>query len=212
MEKSDLRTWNSKTLIECDPKTILTTIQNCLVIYYGMHIANIPDVLLTEACKQVLKQFPTLTIEEVKHSYERLPLERKVTVMIDDVLKPISRYHNTKISIYTTLRKIQSEITYKNQQDREFKEFQQESLRIYRVSLPLGEFQGDYFNAHAIAKDFLSDRFEKSFRDSLWEQAKARHYEITQNEDDLYKNLGMTPERLYSLLIVKEAIKRTIKL
>jgi len=198
MTTSDLRTWTSKTVKECEPSELIALIRDCVTLYYGIYHSNIPDILLTESALSIVTKFNDLTKEEIKHSFSRLPLEKKITLALSDVLDPIQKYYNVKYFIQQEAMKIQSEHQRKAVSDQNEIEFINQSIDIYKKSVDRGEWIGTMYNANAIAKEYISKHFEASEKKEIWDRAKIEYEVRIDDLDNFHLNCGITPVRIFS--------------
>lgn len=186
------------------------------VLYYGIHISQISDVIIKKAITEIFKKFNALSIEEIKYSFERIKLERSVTIVLEDLIKPIQRYVNAKEEINKQRYKIQKELDEKQESEFKAKEFENECKEIYNTSLKANEWSGTIYHASIIAKKFLAHQIEQSTKDKLFKQAKELMYQIKeemqQDEKNIYQHIGKNEIRIYSQLIVKESICRKLEL
>jgi hypothetical protein len=186
------------------------------VLYYGIHISQISDVVIKKAITEILKRFNSLSLEEIRYSFERLKLERSVTIVLDDLIKPIQRYVNAKEEINKQHSKIQKELDEQKEAEQKAIDFEKECKDIYNSSLKANEWSGTIYHASIIAKKFLAHQIEQSTKDELFKQAKEVMYkirqEMEQDEKNIYQHIGKNEIRIYSELIVKEAISRKLEL
>jgi hypothetical protein len=186
------------------------------VLYYGIHISQISDVVIKKAITEILKRFNALSLEEIRYSFERLKLERSVTIVLDDLIKPIQRYVNAKEEINKQRSKIQKELDEQKEAEQKAIDFENECKEIYNSSLKANEWNGTIYHASIIAKKFLAHQIEQSTKDELFKQAKELMYkirqEMEQDEKNIYQHIGKNEVRIYSELIVKEAISRKLEI
>ena len=212
MTTSDLRTWTSKTVKECEPTELIALIRDCVTLYYGVYHSNIPDILLTESALSIVTKFNDLTKEEIKHSFSRLPLEKKITLALSDVLDPIQKYYNVKHFISNEAFRDQAEQQQKALSDESELRFKQESIDIYKKSVDIGEWVGDMYNANAIAKEHIAQHFEQEEKKDIWERAKIEYAVRIDDLDTFHLSTGITPTRIFSENLVRLAIERNIQI
>jgi hypothetical protein len=137
--------------------------------------------------------------------------------------KYLSQVFNAyKVNRNETAVKVQREIEKNKAKELEENEkgkaeqFKKESIRIYKASLIVKEWQGDIFNANAIARD-IAPSIHQHIKDEIWQEAQVQknkqdsNYQQNPDKMDL-SNVGLTAKRIFSELIVIEGIKQRIKL
>jgi hypothetical protein len=184
-----------------------------MVCYYGIYPSNIPTILIKEGCKQLLLKYGHLSLEEIKYSYERLKIEKKeITLNLANIIDPVQKYHSIKFQVSGCLKKLRIEAEKEQVRDQQKEEFEKKALEVYRISIKSGSWQGDIFQATAIAPKHLAPRFEQDVKNEIWRNTQIEYNEIMKDLDQFYKNTGITPERLYSQNLVKHALSKNIKL
>jgi hypothetical protein len=202
-----------KKLSECNPDAIIKTLQYCMVCYYGIYPTNIPTVLIEEGCRKLLSHYSTLTLEEIKHSYDRLNIEKKeITLNLSNIIDPVKKYHAIKYKLSDSLQVLRREAEKEQIRMQETLAFEEISLKVYRESLQAGEWKGDIFNSHAIAKKYLADKLEQPIKTELWKEAQKDFYRISNDLDLFIQNSGVTEIRLFSELIVKHCIDKKVEI
>lgn len=175
-----------------------------------MFHSNIPDVLLKESCKTIVKRFSELSLEEIKHSFERIEREKKITISIDDIIKPIEKYFNVKYFISREVKQLRKEEFEAKQTALKEHEFISLSLDLYRKSVLEGKWLGDIYNSSAIAKTYIAPLIDQETKNELWKDAQREYKTIKESDDLFLLNTGATELRLFAQKIVLEGVKRKV--
>jgi hypothetical protein len=204
---------------------IVLQLQNACVLYFGIYVSNIPERVLTTACQRIRKHYSNLTIEEIKHSFDRIKLERLVTITVPDLVNPVAKYAAAKEFKNRELLKAHEEEQEKLRAAQEIEKHAEESRKMYKDHLKRQVFftgELDHFFASTLAQNDLKNKVDLEVKQSLWEGAKIEYAEMKQkeSEDTRAGNVshlsvaasGKTSQRIWALKMVNYCIQNKIKL
>lgn len=190
-------------------------------LYFGIHASQIQKDLILLATKKIITQFKEISIEEIIHSFDRLEIQRQVTLTIDDLIQPIKKYIFTKNYISGERIKILKEERQAEILEKEKIDYIKKCVLTYSESLKAGKWLGNTFEAIATAKEFkLSAFLDKNKVQNFWIEAKQEYFELKKAEQEdesnelksFLQNLGKTAERIFAEKIVVECIKQKIEI
>lgn len=197
-------------------KSIYKILSDACILYFGIHSTQIQEVVIFKAIEKINKEFNSISLKEIEHSFERLDLQRQVTITLDDLINPIKKYLYVKNYITVEEQKHIKEMQERDLEIIKSKEFEESSLTTYRLSLQKNEWKGNIFNAHAIAKKYLADKFSQEEKSEIFSKAKQQRLNVEAILDSdplkICEFVGHTDERLFSNMIVIEAVNRGIEI
>lgn len=203
---------------------IQEAVEKITIVYFGIRSGLLDEVLIESVIKTIIQRFKNLTPQDLINSFERIEVKRDgwKNITKSDIIDPIQNWWNKKAEIKYELNKFKYEEKRKEESRKLQEEFVEESLRIYKVSLKVGEWKGDIFNASAIAKDYLKDKISEDLKKNLWIEARRFKKESESIREEATKNgtaidltpemIGASVERIGSELIVKKCIELRIEL
>jgi len=210
--ENELKIYEEENQIET-AKKIHSALIDCCVLYYGIHISQIQEVVLITAIQKIIKEFNSISIKEIFHAFERIEIQKQVTITIEDLLKPIRKYIYVKNYISKEFQNHLKEEQEKLQAVEKAIQHREECLNFYAEALSSGIWKGTIFHAVTIAKDFKISKLlhpEQVFE--FWETSK-REFKVIENDvENFLENFGKTAERLFAEKLIIEAIKQKIKL
>lgn len=190
-------------------------------LYFGVHPTQIQEDLIFLATKKIINEFNQISIEELVHAYDRIEIQRQVTLTIEDLIQPVKKYIFAKNYISAEQEKIQKQEIEEQIAEQKKIEHLKTCVLRYEESLKAGKWLGNIFEAITTAKEFnLKQYLSKEQTLLFWNEAKNEYFELKKQEKEDEKNelqnflsnLGKTAERIYAEKIVVECIKQKIKL
>ena len=198
-----------------------TKLIECCVANFGVYPDNIQDVVLQKAIKQILKDYNTLSIEQIEYSFDRLVLNKIITVSVDDLINPIKKYFNVLKSIKNERFKIQKEIEDNEKAEISLNETRKKALEFYRECIKKKEYAREIvvngvvvrsiFYAEIVCNNYLSDKFTYEQKIQFKREAE-KIKEINDESVHQFKYIGHSVDRITRELAVIEAIKLNILL
>ena len=195
------------------------TIERVYIIYFGVRVGQVDDVLTTSIVSTIILKFKSLTTQDLINAFERIEIKKDGWKHItkSDIIDPIANWWNVKTKITSDFQIFKDQQNEAEESKRLKRLFIDESIGIYKASLKAGEWKGDVFNASVIAKGLVNN-FTKEQKQSLYDDAERQKKYLDsvdlENEKESIKigSIGVTVKRLYAELIVKESIKNNIEL
>ena len=201
---------------------VTATIERMVDIHFGLRSDQLSDALIESVMIDVVKRFRTMSCLDIQHAYDRNEIIktdwRNVTKR--EIIAPIEKWWNKKESIRVEFQKFIEEKEAEQEGIQKAEDFRIESLRIYKTSIGTGKFEGDIFNASAIAKE-VSTHLDKKTKDKLWIDAQEKKQSIDAAKKSAMRDkrilideefIGFSLVRIYSQMIVDEAVKQKISL
>jgi hypothetical protein len=195
-------------------KKLYDILLNSCVMYFGLHPSQIQDIVITAVIKIILKKHSDLSLEEIEYSFERANITRTVTIVVDDLIKPILEYKKIKLYISEEQKLLNKEIAEQNEKIFQEAKFRKDSEEIYSKSLIEKKWLGTIFHCENLAKRHFADRIDKDLKNKFWMEAQDEYNKIKNNlEPDVWLcNFGKTEIRLFSEKIVLEALNLRLNL
>lgn len=211
INKKDCQQLQSGNLIKNYPDQIDLAVKiyekivDCADIYFGIRSNQMSEALTTSVVKQIMSDFPEITVEDIEYSYERFnPIKtdwRNVTKI--EILAPIRKFYLMKIKMLFEIKEIENEEIEKNEGEKNLIDFYESSIKTYKESLEAGEWTGTIFQANIIHR-----KFRKYFNPEEVEELKNESKKLY----NYYQNLNTflyfaySEERILANLVVKKAI------
>lgn len=163
------------------------------------------DALTGSVVKQIMIDFPEITLEDIEYSFERFnPVKtdwRNITKI--ELLAPIKKFYSVKIKMLCEIKEIENEEIEKNEGEKSLIDFYESSIKTYNESLESGEWTGTIFQANIIHR-----KFRKYFNPEEVEELKKeskRMYNHYQNLNT-FLYFAYSEERILANLVVERAI------
>lgn len=179
-----------------------------LEIRYGLNSDNVSPDLLEAIYDACINFHEKLTIDDLRNCFNHAQIEKKQyqKITLDEFIEPIKSYIQVKQVSRQVLIDLQVEQQKQQQQKQKEIDFYNEARKCYLESLKLGEWQGDMFQAKAIARGFWDSLYDQQKKEI---QAKAteefKEAQVRALNDQFY----ITPDKLYFL--ANELIKFSVK-
>lgn len=195
-------------------KNLYDILVNSCVLYFGIHPSQIQNIVISQAIKIILKNHADLSLVEIEYSFERINISREVTIVVDDLIKPILEYKKVKFFVSREQQRLNKEIAEQNEVVYQKARFLKECKEIYNQSLVERKWIGTIWHCEAIARDYLAPQLDSKVKKQFWLEAKSEFRELKKNDEfDIWmKNMGKTEIRLFSEKIVLEAIRLGLNL
>jgi hypothetical protein len=184
---------------------IYDKIIDCADIYFGIRANQMSEALTRSVVKQIMYDYPNLTIDEIEHSFERF-LQPKTdwrNITKFELIAPIQKYYLVKNKIRSEINKLEVEEVEKEENQKKANDFYDLSIKTYNESLTVGKWMGDLFMAHV-----LHVKFRNKFNDNqvmdLKEQAQKKYFEYQKANSFLY--FAYSKERILAGLVIEKAI------
>ncbi len=184
---------------------IYEKIVDCADIYFGIRSNQMSEALTTSVVKQIMADFPEITIEDIEYSFERFnPIKtdwRNITKI--ELLAPIKKFYLIKIKLLCEIKEIENEEIEKNEGEKSLIDFYESSIKTYKESLEVGKWNGTIFQANIIHR-----KFRKYFNSGEVEELKKESKKLY----NYYQNLNTflyfaySEERILANLVVERAI------
>jgi len=163
------------------------------------------DALTGSVVKQIMLDFPEITLDDIEYSFERYnPVKtdwRNITKI--ELLEPIRKFYLVKIKMLCEIKEIENEEIEKNEGEKSLIDFYESSIKTYKESLECGEWIGTIFQANIIHR-----KFRKYFNPDEVEELKKeskRMYNHYQNLNT-FLYFAYSEERILANLVVERAI------
>jgi len=184
---------------------IYERIVDCADIYFGIRQNQMSDALTGSVVKQIMLDFPEITLDDIEYSFERYnPVKtdwRNITKI--ELLEPIKKFYLVKIKMLCEIKEIENEEIEKNEGEKSLIDFYESSIKTYKESLEVGEWTGTIFQANIIHR-----KFRKYFNPEEVEELKKeskRMYNHYQNLNT-FLYFAYSEERILANLVVERAI------
>jgi len=184
---------------------IYEKIVDCADIYFGIRQNQMSDALTGSVVKQIMLDFPEITLDDIEYSFERSnPVKtdwRNITKI--ELLEPIRKFYLVKIKMLCEIKEIENEEIEKNEGEKSLIDFYESSIKTYKESLECGEWTGTIFQANIIHR-----KFRKYFNPEEVEELKKeskRMYNHYQNLNT-FLYFAYSEERILANLVVERAI------
>lgn len=189
-------------------------------VLYGLRPENLHEDFFPVCFKAICERFPLLTSEDIGKIYSRAHIEKKqgTSLTRDELLQPISAYYNSKLALYSEIKRIEDE---EKESLKQAQEHENKAFEIYREYLNegSGEFPIEFAGyALTMAKNHFASYFsmdEKLFFKSQAEEIQqALMRKIKENQERILKGEEIEQAQLihfngiYSVCMVREAIRR----
>lgn len=180
-------------------------------IHFGVKASSLSDALIRAVVQDIIKNYNTLTLTDIEYSFERFAKQRTDwrNLTKSDLIQPIQQYSVIKMKIKSEMRKMQEEDEYEIEKQKKIREFEEKSIDCYNVSLDLGKWTGDIFQAKAIYRKFKGKISDEVIADLKKETVKR--FRILDEKKKLEYTL-YTADRIYANLIVEYGIANNIKI
>ncbi|CAB4151779.1 hypothetical protein UFOVP597_34 [uncultured Caudovirales phage] len=164
------------------------------------------EALTRSVVKQILIDFPLLTLEEIEHSFERFVQPktdwRNITKM--ELIEPIKKYYQVKQKIRSEIEKINLEDIEKENGIKKANEFYDLSCETYEKSLIEGKWIGDLFMAHILHRKFRN-KFNNEEVIQMKNEALKKFHDYQKENSFLY--FAYSKERILAGIVMDIAIK-----
>ena len=185
---------------------IFDKIVDCADIYFGIRANQMSEALTRSVVKQIMVDYPQLTIEEIEHCFERFVQPktdwRNITKL--ELIEPIKKYYLVKLKIKSEIDKLEQEEIEKENGQKKANDFYDLSIKTYNESLKAGKWTGDLFMAHTIHQKFRR-KFNDDEVQELKEKANRQYKEYQEKNSFLY--FAYSRERILAQLVIEIAIK-----
>ena len=211
ISQKDCQQLNNGNLIKNYPDKVDLAVKiygkivDCADIYFGIRQNQMSDALTGSVVKQIMIDFPEITLEDIEYSFERFnPVKtdwRNITKI--ELLAPIKKFYSVKIKMLCEIKEIENEEIEKNEGEKSLIDFYESSIKTYNESLESGEWIGTIFQANIIHR-----KFRKYFNPDEVEELKKeskRMYNYYQNLNT-FLYFAYSEERILANLVVERAI------
>ena len=185
---------------------IFDKIVDCADIYFGIRANQMSEALTRSVVKQIMVDYPDLSVEEIEHCFERFVQPktdwRNITKL--ELIEPIKKYYIVKLKIKSELTKLELEEIQKDEAQKKQNDFYDLSIQKYKESLKTGKWLGDLFMAFTIHRKFRN-RFNNEEVQELKEKANIQFNKYQEKNSFLY--FAYSRERILAQLVVEIAIK-----
>lgn len=230
---NDFQLFTDLKIINADQNSASNILKSMLIdvciVYFGIHVSQVPDVLINSAVIEIKQKFNDLTLNEIKYSFQRIEHDRKITVILNDLIKPIKEFKTVKGSILNYTNEIIKIENKKISKEVQNKIDQQIAIDVYNESLKKDSWSGSIFQCVKIA-ELIKDKFSEEEKLNWWNEVLKINV-VTDNADIYNLNLGkfvlesskklfdnqsfralksMCYKRILAEKIVNEGIKRNI--
>ena len=121
---------------------IYEKIVDCADIYFGIRQNQMSDALTGSVVKQIMIDFPEITLEDIEYSFERFnPVKtdwRNITKI--ELLAPIKKFYSVKIKMLCEIKEIENEEIEKNEGEKSLIDFYESSIKTFAASLKFRYF------------------------------------------------------------------------
>ncbi len=165
-------------------------IERVVVTHHGIRAGLIDEALMESVIAEIVKQFKTLTVQDIEYAYERANIPRddnwrNVTKKI--ILDPIDIWHNKKAVISEDYRKYKEVSNEKAEGIAKAKKFKSECIVVYAQSLKDEKWLGNIWQA-AIVAPLLGDHIDQIDKTEIWWRAEN---DFSCEEEAAKYNIGM---------------------
>lgn len=185
---------------------IFDKIVDCADIYFGIRANQMSEALTRSVVKQILNDFPLLTLEEIEHSFERFVQPktdwRNITKL--ELIEPIKKYYQVKQKIKSEIDKINLEDQLKEEGIKKANDFYDLSCKTYEESLISGKWLGDLFMAHTLHRKFRN-KFNNEEVIQMKNEALKLYHEYQKENSFLY--FAYSKERILAGIVIDIAVK-----
>lgn len=185
---------------------IYDKIVDCADIYFGIRANQMSEALTRSVVKQIMVDYPDLTVEEIEHCFERFVQPktdwRNITKL--ELLEPIKKYYLVKLKIKSEIKKLEVEEIEKEGAQKKANDFYDLSIEKYNESLKAGKWLGDLFMALTIHRKFRN-RFTDEQVEKLKQNANVQYNQYQEKNSFLY--FAYSRERILAQLVVEIAIE-----
>lgn len=184
---------------------IFDKIIDCADIYFGIRANQMSEALTRSVVKQILNDFPLLTLDEIEHSFERFVQPktdwRNITKL--ELIEPIKKYYQVKQKIKSEIEKINLEDQKKVEEIKRANEFYDLACETYNESLKSGKWSGDLFMAFTLHRKFRN-KFNSEEVDQMKNEALKIYHKYQNENSFLY--FAYSKERILAGLVIDIAI------
>jgi len=202
---------------------VFEILRDACILFYGIYAASIPEIVLDKAVSEIRKKFFQLTIQELKYCFERIEIERRVTITVADLLSPIQRYVSAQEFKNREISKIQDEEMKKQEGLILAQEFINENLKKYQECLIQStEFTERIRAINLVRNSNLASKIEDPLKSILWNESKIELEKIRESMEcdaslifqytDLNRENKDARKHIYALKLVNECLKRKIEI
>jgi hypothetical protein len=185
---------------------IFDKIVDCADIYFGIRANQMSEALTRSVVKQIMVDYPDLTVEEIEHCFERFVQPktdwRNITKL--ELIEPIKKYYLVKMKIKTEISKLELEEIEREEGQKKANDFYDLSISKYEESLKAGKWLGDLFMAHTIHRKFRN-KFNDEEVQELKLKANRQYNEYQEKNSFLY--FAYSRERILAQLVIEIAIE-----
>jgi hypothetical protein len=183
-------------------------------ILFGLRFENLNPQIWDAAFLSICERFKNVTVQDIKNAYKVAEIEKKAytTLTRDELIKPISEYWSKKIILLGEIERIKRKSEEEIEKDNREKEFREAARQKYIDGLTSGTFNGDEFDADAIARNF-KDVFDQPFKNEIMQRAKEERETRLKQAEKISDFFVSVPswEKIFSRIYVEECVKRKIK-
>ena len=181
-------------------------------VYYGVNPEKLATNLIKGAVIHLVENYNGITLADMATAYKRKVIEKKkgVGITIGEILEPVSEWWKVKTVAIEAKKNIERQQQQRVESEAKQIEWIQHCRSTYEKALEVGEWSGGVFRAATVAK-FIEIELTDEEKIEMKEQAAriAKSSKIMGVDSHYF---GVTSDRIYKDLLVKEAVKRKIKL
>lgn len=200
---------------------IQQAIERNVEIHFGIRTGLLSDDLVKAVIEEVAKKFGSLSIKDIDHAFDLYTVTKDSwkNVTKRDIIQPLSTWWQRKESVKYEFTKAKIEEEEKIKGAEKLREFKNKSIELYNQALNSGVWEGDLFNASAIAKEYLAEHIDQSVKNELWIQAQRKYKEAKNQTEESKEKIDLSPEhlgaseiRIFSELIILKALEYKIQI
>jgi len=181
-------------------------------VYYGVNPDNLATNLIKGSVIHLVENYHGITLEDLATAYKRKEIlkAKGVGITIGELIQPVAEWWKVKTAAVEASRAVERKQQQRAESEAKYNAWLEECKDYYEKALEVGEWSGGVFRAATVFKDLeieLTDEEEKEFREQAERTAKASKIMGVKSQ-----YFGVTEDRVYSELVVQEAVKRGIKI
>lgn len=183
-------------------------------ILFGLRFENLNPQIWDAAFLSICERFKNVTVQDIKNAYKVAEIEKKAytTLTRDELIKPISDYWSKKVLLLGEIERIKRKSEEEIEKDNRERAFKENARLKYIAALSSGTFDGDEFDAEAIARNF-KDVFDQPFKNEIMKRAKLERESRLKQAEKISDFFVSVPswEKIFSRIYIEECIKSKIK-
>lgn len=203
-------------LVETAESTIIAFLIEYAEVLYGLRPENLSLTLWEAAFTAICERYPGIQVHDIQNAYRYAQIEKRqyTTLTRDELIAPIQEYWLKRMALNREIEEMQQKEQKEIEELKKHQQFKQANKERYLRCLDTGVWDGDEFDAAAIAINFR-EVFTQEQKNVFAAMAKKEYFDRNEaiEKNQFTKEQSVVPgwTFIFSRIVIEECLKKKMK-